>query len=294
MKKLFSLAVILSLTSLPAVAEDAVKDESSRLDRLERDLQVLHKKIYEGGQESREEAEPQSETSLTPTGSSAETGERISSLEQEIRRLTGKIEELEHRNGKLAADLDNFKQDVELRFTQNQQQPPAAPAKEEKSGKKTGVLKAPEAPAEEEPASPAPEQKKPSKSSSKSAKSEYDKAFARIEKSDYDGARKDFQEFIKKYPKDDLAGNAYFWVGESYFAKSDYEQAALQYLRGYKNFPDAKKAPDNLLKLAVTLGKIGKKNEACVSFRKFNEQFPNASSSLKQRAKAETSKLGCK
>ena len=70
-------------------------------------------------------------------------------------------------------------------------------------------------------------------------------------------------------------------------------QAAVAFAKGYQNFPEGAKAQDNLLKLALSLGSLGKQPEACASLAQLAVQFPDASPTIKRRAAAEIERLGC-
>ena len=71
------------------------------------------------------------------------------------------------------------------------------------------------------------------------------------------------KEFINDYPEHELTGSAHYWLGEINFLKKEYREAALVFAEGYQKYPESKKAPDSLYKLAESLIKIEKKDEAC-------------------------------
>ncbi len=122
----------------------------------------------------------------------------------------------------------------------------------------------------------------------------YDRALIAIKEGRYDEAETKFADFIAKYPKSSLVSNAYFWYGETYFKRNDYENAALQYLKCYKNFPKSAKAADSLLKLALSLGEMKKKKEACAMLMKLEKEFKDRPASSIKRAKDAINKYGCK
>ena len=69
--------------------------------------------------------------------------------------------------------------------------------------------------------------------------------------------------------------------------------AAGYFATGYKNFPESNKASDNLLKLGMSLVNLDETEKACFTFKELAERFPDASSSIKQRASAESQRAGC-
>ena len=80
---------------------------------------------------------------------------------------------------------------------------------------------------------------------------------------DYETAEFALKEFIEKNKDHDLAGNAQYWYGETFRIRQLYSDAATAYLDGYQNYPKSKKAPDNLLKLGVTMVQLGEKDQGC-------------------------------
>ena len=64
-------------------------------------------------------------------------------------------------------------------------------------------------------------------------------------------------------PNDPLAGNAQYWIGETYYVRGQYKNAADAFLKGYKKYKSSEKAPDTLLRLGMALAELGQKDAAC-------------------------------
>ncbi|RYE06606.1 MAG: tol-pal system protein YbgF [Rickettsiaceae bacterium] len=109
-----------------------------------------------------------------------------------------------------------------------------------------------------------------------------------------DIAEKKFIELIQNYPKSPLQSNSYFWYGETFFRRSMFDKAAINYLKGYQHFPKGAKASDSLLKLALALGELKKKDEVCRVLVKLETEFPNRSAVSIKRSKDAKIKFGCK
>ena len=75
--------------------------------------------------------------------------------------------------------------------------------------------------------------------------------------------------------------------------RSDLEQAAVYFARGYQDFPDSLKASANLLKLGMSLARLGRTDDACLTFQELGERFPDSSPADRQRAAAESRRAGC-
>lgn len=126
-----------------------------------------------------------------------------------------------------------------------------------------------------------------------SAKQAYETAYQYLLQQDYGAAETAFDDFLKRYPNDSLAGNAQFWLGESYFVRGQFKAAASAFLKGYQSYGRSSKAPDSLLKLAMSLGRLGQKDAACSSLAELNTRFPTATADVKSRAVAEKQRTGC-
>jgi tol-pal system protein YbgF len=121
----------------------------------------------------------------------------------------------------------------------------------------------------------------------------YETAYGYLLQRDYGAAEVSFDEFLKRFPADSLAGNAQYWLGESHFVRGQYKAAAGAFLKGYQAYAQSAKAPDSLLKLAMSLDRLGQKDAACSSFSELNSKFPNAGQSVKARAQSERQRVGC-
>ena len=123
-----------------------------------------------------------------------------------------------------------------------------------------------------------------------------DDLFMRSEKAllqlQYDDAQTGFKEFLAKYPDHNLAGSAQYKLGETYYAQQDYSDAAQNYLTGYKQFPKSRRAADSLLKLGLSLNKLGQKDQGCAALGSVGSEFPKAVEANK-RAQAEYKRAGC-
>ncbi len=122
---------------------------------------------------------------------------------------------------------------------------------------------------------------------------QYEYAFNLLRQANYDEAQKALQAFVVQHPTDSLAGNAQYWLGETYYVRGRYQDAAVAFAEAYQKYPNSNKAPDNLLKLGMSLGQIGKKSDACVAFGELNKKFPGAPDNLKERLKQEKHRYGC-
>ena len=121
----------------------------------------------------------------------------------------------------------------------------------------------------------------------------YDQAYGLILQQDYAGAEAAYRDYVARFPQSPLASNAHYWLGQSYYARGQYKPAADAFLKGYKSFRTGQKAPDSLLKVAMSLSRLGQKDMACSAFTALDGEFPNASVQIKHLAQTERERTGC-
>ena len=106
----------------------------------------------------------------------------------------------------------------------------------------------------------------------------------------YEEAADGFQDFLKKYPKSNLADNAQFWVGECYMALRQYEQAILAYQQVIKNYPKGNKIPNAMLRQALAFHEIKDDISAKLLLKKVVKNYPNTSEAKIAEAKLKSLK----
>ena len=210
------------------------------------------------------------------------TEDRLNQLQQSIILLTGQIEQLQYKNQQLQQQMEKMQADYEYRLDQLEKgrggggprpSPPPGPSS------------APPPPqAGLAPAGPA---------NAASGDQLYHDAFKMLQDGDYAGAEKTFRTFVQRNPQHVLAGNAQYWLGETYYARRDYQNAMAAFAEGYKVYKTSPKGPDNLLKLGITLAVLNRKSDACAVFARFNQDYPRATDLQKRRIDQERQKNGC-
>ena len=127
-----------------------------------------------------------------------------------------------------------------------------------------------------------------------SPEKQYEFATSFLKVGDYNTAERALKEFVQSNPNHNLAGNAQYWFAETFRIRQLYVDAASAYLEGYQKYPKSEKAPDNLLKLGVSLVQIGEKDQGCMMITSLEKEYPEASQSILQKAKYEEKKFECK
>lgn len=118
-------------------------------------------------------------------------------------------------------------------------------------------------------------------------------ARARLLEGDFDGAQLGFESFVAEYPDHGDAGEAYYWLGETFYVRDDFGSAADNYIASLRTQPGGSKAPDALVRLAASLRGLGRVDEACGTLSQFSRQFPDASAESRDRAARESVRANC-
>jgi len=120
----------------------------------------------------------------------------------------------------------------------------------------------------------------------------YERSYESLLRRRFDEAESGFRSFLDHYHDHGLAGNAQYWLGETYYVQSDYKSAAQSFLNGVQSFPKSRKAADSLLKLGLSLNRLGQTQQACAAYAAVGDKYPK-SVEAKKRADAESKRAGC-
>lgn len=286
------LLAFLTCFALPAFAQDASNREViDRMDKMERDMMTIQRQLARGGSDTG--GLITAGNNLPPGESAASLEVRLSSMEDEMRNLRGKTEENAFQIKKLTESLSKFQQDVDFRFSEAAR-PGPAPDDKNPAAAKPGLE------GEEEGSTPgdgalhiAPDAAKAAENF-ENPRDHYNYAFRLLNQTRYEDAAGYFKDFTGKYPKDPLIGNAYYWLGETFYIRRDYVQAADNFRQGFEALPGGPKAADNLLKLSMSLSALKKNQEACVVLDQLLVKFKETSPTVAQKAETERTRIGCK
>lgn len=277
-----TLSTLLLSTLTPLSASAQSRDSVlQRLENLERQLAVVNR----GGN-------PNDAPSHYAAGG-AQAGIRVTELEEELRELRGRLEELDHQQQRVAEQFDRLQQDIDARImTLEERMPAVAPPVigGYEPLQEAPVAAQPAPVAQQAPiAAPAPvaSERFPD------AREHYDAAFKSLNQSNYQQASSLFASFLATYPDDVLVGNAYYWLGETYYVQQQYGQAAEQFRLGFEKMPEGPKAPDNLLKLGMSLSALNRRDEACLVLAQLMKKYGGQSQVIERKATMERARLQC-
>jgi tol-pal system protein YbgF len=233
---------------------------------------------------------------------------RLDQVEAEQRQITGTFEELKFQIEQLKQRLERLNSDVDFRLREIEGKAGGGAAS--RGGATTAMAPAvgagagnlqQTAPGERNlgqlsgrdlavNAPPPP----PPPPAGNSPKEQYDYAFTLLRQQNFDGAESAFRAFLQKFPADRLSGNAQYWLGETHYARKQWQQAAVAFADGFKKFPQDNKAPDNLLKLSLSLANLNKSKEACDTLGALKQRYPSAPQPVQDRAQQTRERLKCK
>lgn len=174
---------------------------------------------------------------------------RIGALQQELQKLQGEaetmnhgIEDLKRKQRELYLDLDRRLRVLETKSSN---------ALGADAGGNGGV-----APSAEERAA-------------------YDTAFATLRDGKYEEAIVGLQDFLKRYPASEFADNAQYWLAEANFVQHRYDVALIEFERVVTKYPDSTKYSDALLKYGLTHYELGAWDKSSQALTDVVKKFPN-------------------
>jgi tol-pal system protein YbgF len=250
-----------------------------------------------------------------PEGPS-EIDSRIEALETQVSALTSQIEQMSKQLAALqsrpqAAAPEQLPPSEALRPLRegdrvSQPAPPALASSGGEPDAAKSILPEKAGDADEEPASLPPDEASDGQMQSADTQATslasfppadaatlYNQGYGDLLRRDYDSAEIAFRRLIETHPTDKLAGDAQYWLGESYYVRGQYKNAADAFLKGFKSYGAGPKGPDSLLKLGMSLAALGQKDAACSSFAELGTKFPTAPSHVREEAAGERRKAGC-
>lgn len=116
---------------------------------------------------------------------------------------------------------------------------------------------------------------------------EYRQAVSLFGRGRYADARRGFESVFEADPSGDLADNALFWIGETYFAVKDYTNAIRNYMRVVNDYSTQNKAPDALFKTAMVQVRTGDLALAQRTFQQVIDRYPYSSTASSAKAELE-------
>ncbi len=219
---------------------------------------------------------PPPSSSRAPAGGGELVGQlldRVSTLEEEVRRQRGRVDVLENQNRRLAEDLEKLRGDMEFRLGQG------------------GGGGASATPAAARPAAA------PTTSTGAAAPRTPDRALAdgqaALGRRDYAAAEAAAREALAARSGAPVVAGQML-LGEALNGKRDFGNAAIAFNEAFTRARTGPRAPDALIGLANAFQGLGSRREACDTLNDLRSQFPNLSGAALQRANAARQRGQCR
>src|SRR5712692_9423581 len=191
--------------------------------------------------------------------SDADIGVRLQKTIEDLGQLRGQMETYLFKLGEMEKGLKKLEGDTDQRLTDLQG---TDAAKAAAARRKAEDL-------------PRPSDKKQFLALAESKASAGDLALARVL----------YGEFIKKWPKDELSGEAHYGLGEAFYADNKCREALFEYGKVIKEFSKTKSAPSSYLRSAECFGKLKMNDESRLALEEVVKSYPksDAAKEAKQR-----------
>ena len=254
--------LLAATTAMPALAQSGA-DVERRIDRLERELRAVQRKVFPSGAAVplAPEISPQ-QVPITPPGvpatsAIADLSARLDALEGQLRTLTGQAEENTHRLTQMERSLADLRTATESRLTAIEKPVPAEPdsAAAEPAPLPSRGTTTP-LPSRGTTTTPTPATDDPGEEA-------YLTAFRQWEAKKYPEAQATLEAWIKKYPKHPRSSFAHNLLGRAYLDGGKPATAARILLANYENNRNGERAPDSLYYLAQALVELNQPANAC-------------------------------
>ncbi len=122
---------------------------------------------------------------------------------------------------------------------------------------------------------------------------DFDAAFSAFEQGNFAEADRLFTSFLANYPGGPLNGEAGYWRGEALYAQGRWTEAARAYLDSFSGAPQGERAPASLYRLGASLGNLGQRDEACLTLNEVFKRYPTVAPDIAAGVTAELQTLNC-
>ncbi|HEY6917476.1 MAG TPA: tetratricopeptide repeat protein [Allosphingosinicella sp.] len=261
----FLVAILMAGVAAPAAAQS---DLGRRVDRLERDMQAVQRKVFPDGNVVQPEiVAPQDRSVAGVPASSAlsDLTSRVDALESQLTALTRQTEENAYRVRQLEDAFNRYKADMEARSA-----PPPVTAP------------VPTLPADNVGPAPKPETPAPAANTDPGEQA-YLTGYRFWNDGKYAEAQQALEAMVKKYPKHARASYAQNLLGRAYLDDGKPATAAKVLLANYQSNPKGDRAADSLYFLGQALVTLKKPAEACKVYDELADVYPNMRDWVKQR-----------
>jgi tol-pal system protein YbgF len=182
----------------------------------------------------------------------------VDSVKSDLQALNGKLDDMGVAARKPSEELARYRDDADKRIIGLDDRVTRLQTALDELSRKTG----------DHPA--------PGKDDSQAAEALYAKGLEIFKAGDMSAARDLFARFLEQYPQHDLAANAQYWIGETFYSEKSYEPAILAYQEVIKQYPNKEKVSAAMLKQAMSFRAIKDLKSARFVLKKLVEGYPRS------------------
>jgi len=226
---------------------------------LEAERQAVRERVASVDQKLKEVQVKIDELNQAAKRSGADLGVTLNRLQDEFARVKGDLEVAQHRLGELDKEVGALRTDTDARFT---------------ALKGQGAMDAYEA-RQKIAALPKPDDKG----------AVFALAQQQEEKGEKGVAREIYEEYQRKWPSDPKAAEAGYRAGDLLFGMKRYRDAVLAYGRVAEDHPRSDRAPPAMLGAAESMVKLEMKEDAVSVLRQLVDRYPKSDAAVKAKAR---------
>lgn len=116
----------------------------------------------------------------------------------------------------------------------------------------------------------------------------YQEAYASYRAGTHDLAILGFERYLETYPDTELADNATYWMGESYFAQGRFRQAVVAFDDVLAKYPRSEKTASAMLKRGYSHLQLGERDRGLDELRALVRTHPSSEEAALARQQLET------
>jgi len=114
---------------------------------------------------------------------------------------------------------------------------------------------------------------------------EYRMALALVQQENYAEAIPRLRSYLRKNPDTPLSDNAQYWIGESYYAQRDFNNAILAFYDVTRRYPKGDKVCAAMLKQGFAFAELGDAADARIVLERLIQAHPDCEEAVRARAK---------
>jgi len=218
---------------------------------------------------------------------------QLTQLRQQVERMQGTLEQLQHDNAQLKqANQDAF---LDLDERLNRLEGGAAPTVPAAPGSTAPLppvpaVQPPQAATSERP--PAVHGDAGSLANAGDERAAYNVAFDALKAGKYDDSAQLFLSFLDLHPSGVYAPNALYWLGESYYATRNFPMAEQRFRELISRYPTHDKASGGLLKVGLSQFGEGNVDQAQQTLESVVAQYPGSDAARTAQDRLQAIRLG--